>query len=105
MKMFVSIGHGVAKSALHQNFAKSQVVRFYYSHTLLVNFCHSCPHSPTFSSTMPNTSVPQRPQHSMATRASNKQAHPGEAIKAKKRRTREEVQQECEAKERAKAAQ
>jgi len=41
----------------------------------------------------------------MATRESNKQAHPGKAIKAKKHWTKEEVQQECKAKEQAKAAQ
>jgi hypothetical protein len=51
--------------------------------------------------TMPNTSVPPR---QIATRASNKTTHPGNAVKTTKRRTTAEVQEERAAKAQAKAA-
>jgi hypothetical protein len=44
-------------------------------------------------------------QYRMSTRASNKEAHPGNAVKSKMRRTTAEVQQERAAKAQAKAAQ
>jgi hypothetical protein len=44
-------------------------------------------------------------QHRMTTRASNREAHPGNAVKSKTRRTTAEVQQERAAKAQAKAAQ
>jgi hypothetical protein len=51
---------------------------------------------------MPSAPVPQ---HRIATRSSNKSAHPGLVVKGKQRRTTAEVQQEREAKAQAKAAQ
>ena len=50
---------------------------------------------------MPNESGTQ---HHMATRASNREAHPGNVVKSKTRRTTAEVQQERAAKEQTKAA-
>lgn len=64
-------------------------------------------HAPLFplnsNTAMPRT--PSTPGRRIGTRASNKQAHPGYAVRAKKRRTHEEVQRERTAKAQAMAAQ